>query len=121
MKRGDKLPTGRVQSIDVWILELAKWERTEEDTAATVGVAPVLFRMAPALAVLDRTQCEVELRVGVTMGEVQGGLRLPPDVVAAAAAGRMHVEISLLVMLGDPTPEELFLRTVGRARSRMKQ
>ncbi len=103
-RRGDRISKKRVQPVDVWILELAKFDSDnikEERDNQMLQAATTLEKMSSSLAVLDRTNCHADLYISTIREEDQGGLSLPPKLVAAAASGKLSIQISILVMLDD--------------------
>jgi Domain of unknown function (DUF4279) len=121
VRKGERLHGDRIQPADAWILDLARWDRDQDDAVALEDATALLSRLAPALRRLDRSRLRAELRINFTLAEVQGGAELPSELVAAAGAAGLEIVVSILVMLGEPTPEEMFLREVGRSRARRKQ
>jgi hypothetical protein len=103
----------RIPPAHVLFIDLAKWERPGiyagdnreailADERAQIAAATVrLEQLAPALASLDRSEIKASLWLSTIREEDQGGLGLPPELVAAAAAGALGFEISILVAF-DP-------------------
>lgn len=101
-----------VQPNDVLLLELARWQRPGifdgDDRAALLAdemaqlsaASATLRRMAPMLATLNRSRCTAELYISTIRDEDQGGLEIPAELVAAAAAGALSIDISILVAVG---------------------
>jgi hypothetical protein len=96
-----------VQPIDVILLDLASWEgasQVDQEVAEREQLLPAaakLRQLAPALASVDRSRCQVELSISTIREEDQGGFELPAELIAAAAAGGLSLGISILVMLDD--------------------
>ena len=104
LRRGDSLSKKRVQPVDIWSLELAKFDSEspkQEIDNQMQQAAIILQQMAPVLATLDRTNCNTDLYISTIREEDQGGLSLPPELVAATAASGLSIQISILVMLDD--------------------
>ncbi|MFE1744833.1 DUF4279 domain-containing protein [Coleofasciculus sp. H7-2] len=104
LRRGEQVSKKRVQPVDIWSLEFANFDsdRPREDIDNQMQQAALcLEKMAPTLAVLDRTNCNVDLYISTIREEQQGGISLSPEIVAAAAAARLSIQISILVMLDD--------------------
>lgn len=100
--RGERVSKNRVQPVDIWSLELAKFDNnsTKQDIdKQIIEAAVVLQQIAPAIASLDRTKCNTNLYISTIREEDQGGLSLPAELVAAAA--RLSIQMSILVMLDD--------------------
>lgn len=103
-RRGDRVSKKRVQPVDVWILDLVKFDTDstkDERDNQMLQAATILHQMSSSLAALERTNCNADLYISTIREEDQGGLSLPPELVAAAAAGGLSIQISILVMLDD--------------------
>ena len=113
--RGERVSKNRVQPVDIWSLELAKFDNNstkQEIDKQIFEAAVVLQQMAPAIASLDRTKCNTDLYISTIREEDQGGLSLPAELVAAAAAARLSIQMSILVMLDNyEEPEAAFINT----------
>ena len=108
-RRGDRISKKRVQPVDVWILELAKFDTDstqEERDNQMLKAATTLQQMSSSLAKLDRTNCNTDLYITTIREEDQGGLSLPPELVKAAADSGLSIQISILVMLNDYAESE---------------
>lgn len=108
-RRGDRISKKRVQPVDVWILELAKFDTDstqEERDNQMLNAATTLQEISSSLARLDRTNCNTDLYITTIREEDQGGLSLPPELVKAAADSGLSIQISILVMLDDYAEEE---------------
>ncbi|NMG10101.1 DUF4279 domain-containing protein [Brasilonema sp. UFV-L1] len=104
LHRGERVSKNRVQPVDIWSLELAKCDdnSTEQEINKQIlEAAVVLQQMAPAIASLDRNKCNTDLYISTIREEDQGGLSLPAELIAAAAAAKLSIQISILVMLDD--------------------
>ena len=104
LQRGDRVSKKQVQPVDVWILDLAKFDTgstLEERDNQILQATTALQKISSSLAALDRTNCNADLYISTIREEDQGGLSLPPELVAAAAAGGLSIQISILVMLDD--------------------
>jgi len=104
LRRGERVSKKRVQPVDMWRFELAKFESdsTKEEIDNQMQYAVVtLMKMASALERLDRTNCNADLYISTIREEDQGGFSLPAELVAAAASGKLSIETSILVMLDD--------------------
>lgn len=109
LQRGDVISKKRVQPVDVWILELANFDSdstTEERDNQMQKAATTLQKMSSSLAALDRTDCNADLYISTIREEDQGGLSLPPKLVATAASCDLSIQISILVMLDDYSEPE---------------
>jgi hypothetical protein len=103
----------RIQPRNALLLDLAAWERgpiyghddrealLRDEDAKLAEVAHTLRRLAPSLAMLDRTRCVLELYISTIRYEDQGGFSLPAELVAVAADAGLSVAISILVLLSD--------------------
>lgn len=103
-RRGERISSKRIQPVDIWILDLAKFDTDstpQERDKHMLQSAVTIQQMAPSLAALDRTKCNTDLYVSTVREEDQGGLSFPPELVAAAAAAKLSIQISILVMLDD--------------------
>ena len=116
-RRGEPVSKKRVQPVDIWILDLAKFDSDstkDEINNQMLQTATILRQMSPALAALDcatrtlreRTHCNTDLYISTIREEEQGGLSLPIEIVSAAAAARLSIQISILVMLDDYSAPE---------------
>lgn len=104
LRRGERISQKRVQPVDIWSLELAEidTENPKEESDKNIQqVGIILQQIAPALAALDRTNCKADLYISTIREEQQGGLSLSSEVVNAAAAANLSIQISILVMLDD--------------------
>jgi Domain of unknown function (DUF4279) len=105
LRCGDIVGKRRIQPMDVWILDLAEFDTFDDDEehilSQTVQAATTLEQLVPALATLDRTNCEAELYISNIQEEDQGGFSLPKELLAVAADGKLSLEFSILVMLDD--------------------
>ena len=115
LRCGDIIGKRRVQSIDVWILDLAEFDTFDTDDYIAnqiVQACTTLKQVAPALATLDRTNCKAELYISNIQEEDQGGFSLPKELLAVAADGKLSLEFSILVMLDDyEEPEKAAILT----------
>ncbi len=50
---------------------------------------------------MNSTNCNADLYISTIREEDQGGLTLPPELVAATASAGLSIQISILVMLDD--------------------
>ncbi|MGK7902575.1 MAG: DUF4279 domain-containing protein [Hormoscilla sp.] len=103
-RRGERISSKRVQPADIWILDLAKFDTDstpQEIDKHMLQSAVIIQQLAPGLAALDRTNCNTDLYVSTVREEDQGGLSFSPELVAAAAAAKLSIQISILVMLDD--------------------
>lgn len=104
LRQGEQVSKRRVQPVDLWMLELAKFDSQDLQQAIEnqlVHSASVIERLASAIATLDRTQCHADLYISTIREEDQGGFALPPVLIAAAAKAKLAVQMSILVMLDD--------------------
>ncbi|WP_166482583.1 DUF4279 domain-containing protein [Scytonema sp. UIC 10036] len=104
VRRGERVSKKRVQPVDLWILELAEFDTDsteEERDSQMLQVAITLQKISSNLAILDRTNCNADLYISTIREEDQGGLTLPPELVAATASAGLSIQISILVMLDD--------------------
>ncbi len=107
--RGERVSKNRVQPVDIWSLELAKFDdnSTKQEIDLQIFEAAVLLQqIAPAIASLDRNKCNTDLYISTIREEDQGGLSLPAELIAAAAAARLSIQLSILVMLDDYSEPE---------------
>lgn len=103
-RQGERISSKGIQPVDIWILDLAKFDTDstpQERDKHMLQSAVIIQQMAPSLAALDRTKCNTDLYVSTVREEDQGGLSFPPELVAAAAAAKLSIQISILVMLDD--------------------
>lgn len=106
----------RIQPVDVWLLDLAQYDSdrpASEIDQQWLQVAAVMTKLAPAIATLDRTQCHADLYISTTRDEDQGGLSLPPELISAAAAANLSLQISILVLLDNDEESELLLNVTS--------
>jgi hypothetical protein len=104
LRRGERVSKKRVQPVDMWRLELANFETdttTEEIDNQMQRATVTLNKMAPALRMLDRANCNADLYISTIREEDQGGFSIPAELVAAAASGKLSIETSILIMLDD--------------------
>lgn len=87
--------------MDLWLLNLAEIQDGERLEHRLQEAAMQLKQLAPAIAMLDRSNCRAELYISTIREEDQGGFSLPSELVAAAAAAQLSIEVSILVMLDD--------------------
>lgn len=72
LRRGEQVSKKRVQPVDIWSLEFANFDsdRPREDIDNQMQQAALcLEKMAPTLAVLDRTNCNVDLYISTIREE----------------------------------------------------
>ncbi|HEX9414440.1 MAG TPA: hypothetical protein VF916_13120, partial [Ktedonobacterales bacterium] len=99
-RRGELLPprgTRRIEH-DVWLVDLIvreEWCGPEADEAPLERAIATLRTMAPALAALERRQSQTELYLSSIREECQGTVHLPANLVAAAAAGGLSLDVSV--------------------------
>jgi hypothetical protein len=91
----------RIQSVDVWTLDLTGWQRGRLDPAALAQAAAALQQMAPALATLDRGPCRAQLYISAIRDEESGGFELPAELITAAGAARLELHVSILCDVED--------------------
>jgi len=104
LRRGEKVSQKRIQPVDVWLLDLAEYDSDRpqsEIDQQLVELSAVIAQMAPGLSALDRTQCHADLYISTIREEDQGGLSLPPELIAATAAANLSIQLSILVSLTD--------------------
>lgn len=109
IQRGDVISKKRVQPVDVWILDLVNFDSdstTEERDNQMQKAATTLQKMSSSLAALDRTDCNADLYISTIREEDQGGLSLPPKLIATVASCDLSIQISILVMLDDYSEPE---------------
>ncbi|MBC7970771.1 MAG: hypothetical protein H7Z11_11720 [Verrucomicrobia bacterium] len=109
-RKGEQIAKRRVQPIDVWLLNLVKYESDRPEMVINqywLQVSALITKLAPALASLDRTQCKADLFVSTIVNEDQGGLSLPPGLISAAAAANLSLQLSILVMPDSDEGSEL--------------
>lgn len=115
LHRGERISKNRVQPVDIWSLELVNFDdrTTKQDIdKQMLQAAVVLKQIAPAIASLDRTKCKTDLYISTIREEDSGGLSLPTELVVAAAAAKLSIQMSILVMLDDyEEPEAAFINT----------
>jgi hypothetical protein len=118
LRRGTVGKGKLVQPCDNVVLELARWNDPGAGAAIAVplatrdkpwaAVTETLTKLAPGLAELDRSVCTAELYISTIREEDQGGFGIPTELVAAAAAARLSIGVSILVMLewDDSAPQQ---------------
>lgn len=112
LRRGEFISKRRIQPVDMWSLDLLRYESNnyESDDSEIdqkwINVASDLRRLSPAIAGLDRTQCKTDLYISTIREEDQGGVSLPSELISAAAAANLSIEVSILVMLDDNDDDE---------------
>lgn len=121
LRRGQRVSKRRTQPVDMWYLDLLRYDSNnyESDDSEVdqqwLNAASTIAQLAPAIATLDRTQCQADLFISTIREEDQGGLSLPPEMISAAAAAKLAIELSILVMLGDYKAPESVVTTPGVA------
>lgn len=112
LRRGEFVSKRRIQPVDMWSLDLLRYESNnyESDDSEIdqkwIDVASAIRRLSPAIAKLDRTQCKTDLYISTIREEDQGGVSLPSELISAAAAANLSIEVSILVMLDDYDDDE---------------
>lgn len=102
LRGGEFVSKRRIQPVDMWSLDLLRYESDDSEiNQKWINVALAIRRLAPAIATFDRTHCKTDLFISTTREEDQGGLSLPSELVSAAAAANLSIEVSILVMLDD--------------------
>lgn len=104
LRQGEQVSKRRVQPVDLWVLELAKFDHESSQQNIEnqlIHAASVIEQLASAIATLDRTQCQADLYISTIREEDQGGFALSPVLIAAAATAQLTVQVSILVMLDD--------------------
>jgi len=71
----------------------------QEDDAYLTAAAAVLHRLAPTLAVLDRTRRKTEFYSSSIREEDQEGFDVPTTLVAAS--GKRAIKVLILILLND--------------------
>jgi hypothetical protein len=113
-RKGERIDgSRRVQEGNVLVVDLAEWEERSgsydgddrdailaNEQAQIAAMTATLQRLAPALSTLDRSEISAALWISTIREEEQGGFALPPELVAAAAAAGLWVEVSILVLFG---------------------
>jgi len=89
--------SGGVQTMDVWAVELAKWESVRADEQMMQQAIATLRKMIPGLTTLDRSRCHAELYMSSIRDEEWGGFDLPSDIIAAAGEAKLELIVSILV------------------------
>jgi Domain of unknown function (DUF4279) len=100
LRRGDRVSKRRTQPVDLWLLGLGQWDSDWPMTAINaelVAMADRLAAMSGALAELDR-QCQADLYVSMICDADRAGFGLPALLVGAAAAAKLSIQCSMLVM-----------------------
>ncbi|QZZ18565.1 DUF4279 domain-containing protein [Leptothermofonsia sichuanensis E412] len=109
LRRGQHVSQRRIQPTDVWCLDLAAFDGNShpiEMQADLQKSARRLEELAEAItSITQKAQCKAELYISTIREEDQGGFSLPPDLVAAAAAAGLSIELSILVMLEENEPK----------------
>ena len=103
-RKGDRISPKRSQPIDVCLLDLVKFDSDispSESQQQMLVAAKILDNLAPAINCLDRSECQADLYISTVREDDQGGLSLPPALVAAAAAGNLSIQVSILVMFDE--------------------
>jgi hypothetical protein len=101
LRRGDRVSKRRTQPVDLWLLGLGQWDSDWPLTAIDaelVVMADRLAAMSGALAELDRGQCQADLYVSMICDADRAGFGLPALLVGAAAAAKLSIQCSMLVM-----------------------
>jgi hypothetical protein len=119
-RQGEPRPWG-VQPVNVLLFPLAEWRRgavydgedreaiLAEERAQLAHATAVVTQLTPHLAALDRSRTTADLYISTVRTEELGGLDLPADLVAASAAARLSIALSIAVAAwpdDDEHPEE---------------
>jgi hypothetical protein len=115
LRRGDRLSKRRVQPVDLWLLVLGQWDSDGSMTAIEaqlVTMADRLAEMSEALAALDRGECQADLYISMICDADRAGFGLPALLVGAAAAARLSIQCSILVMDDGDESDEAVSRSV---------
>lgn len=108
LQKGQPVSKRRIQPTDVWCLDLAKFDSNSHPIEMQADLrksAQRLEDLAKAITSITQTsQCKAALYISTIREEDQGGFSLPLELVAAAAAAGLSIEVSMLVMLDDDEP-----------------
>lgn len=94
---------------DIWVAKLVNWGEWLDGpppTAVRDRVTQLLLRITPALNSLDRTRVHAELFLATNREEEMGGFDIPVEWVAAAAAARLQIVVSVLADLDDDEEDD---------------
>ena len=103
-RKGELIPPGRRQLVDVWSLDLiqrSEWKDGSPLPEATARATDILRRLTPGLAQLDRLAIKVELWISTIREEVMGGFGIPVEIVVIAGVAQLEISVSVLILLED--------------------
>ncbi len=102
-------PSKRTMTDNAIRLDLGEWERNWPDDPAEepallederqhfLAAAKQVQRFAPTLAQLDHTRCSGAVYISTIRFEDWGGFKIPEELVAAAAAAHLAIDLSIAV------------------------